>query len=239
MNNKKTSRNQIEYQSSTRELVLLSMFTAILFLLAFTPIGLIDLPLIKATILHVPVIIGSILLGPKKGSFLGFIFGLTSLIKNTMAPSLLSFAFSPLIPVPGMDRGSVWALAICFVPRILVGIFPWYVFKGMRAIFHNWEKEKSSVSIIISSIVGALTNTIFVMGLIFIVFRDAYATAKGIPVDIVLGAVMSVVAVNGVPEAIVAAVLAPVITVPLMKLLKEKCAIENIDIKDGVNGLNN
>lgn len=73
-------------------------------------------PLIKATILHVPVIIGSILLGPKKGAFLGGIFGLTSLIKNTMMPSALSFAFSPFIPVPGTDRGSLWALVICFVP---------------------------------------------------------------------------------------------------------------------------
>lgn len=52
--------------SKIHELVLLAMFSGILLLLAFTPIGLIDLPLIKATILHVPVIIGSILLGPKK-----------------------------------------------------------------------------------------------------------------------------------------------------------------------------
>ena len=102
----KNAQNRTSRSSQVYGLVLLAMFSAIIFLLAFTPIGLIDLPLIKATILHVPVIIGSILLGPKKGAFLGGIFGLTSLIKNTMMPSALSFAFSPFIPVPGTDRGS-------------------------------------------------------------------------------------------------------------------------------------
>ena len=48
-------------------LVLTALFTAILLLMGFTPLGLIDLPMIKATILHVPVIIASVLLGPCSG----------------------------------------------------------------------------------------------------------------------------------------------------------------------------
>ena len=63
-------------------------YWGLIILMACTPIGLIDLPLIKATILHVPVIIGSILLGPKKGAFLGAMFGLSSMIKNTLVPAL-------------------------------------------------------------------------------------------------------------------------------------------------------
>ena len=109
-------------------MAILAMFTAILFLLTFTPLGLIDLPVIKATVLHVPVIIGSILLGPRKGAFLGAMFGLSSLIKNTLVPGLSSFVFTPLIPVPGLDRGSPWALFICFVPRILGALVVGYVF---------------------------------------------------------------------------------------------------------------
>ena len=115
--------------ASIRSMVLLAMFTAIIILMAFTPIGYIDLPIIKATLIHVPVIVGAVLMGPKKGAFLGFVFGLTSLIKNTIMPSALSFAFSPLIPVPGLDKGSLWALVICFIPRILVGVTPWLIYK--------------------------------------------------------------------------------------------------------------
>ena len=122
--NTHTPRAQQHRQAAVwrvQALVVLAMFTAILFLLTFTPIGMIDLPIIKATVLHVPVIIGALLLGPKKGAFLGGMFGLASLLKNTLVPNLSSFAFSPLIPVPGLDRGSPWALVVCFVPRILVG----------------------------------------------------------------------------------------------------------------------
>ena len=115
-----THTPRAQQHRQVQSLAVLAMFTAILFLLTFTPIGMIDLPIIKATVLHVPVIIGALLLGPKKGAFLGGMFGLASLLKNTLVPNLSSFAFSPLIPVPGLDRGSPWALVVCFVPRILV-----------------------------------------------------------------------------------------------------------------------
>lgn len=206
--------------SRTRELVLLAMFTSILFLLAFTPIGYIDLPLIKATILHVPVIVGCILLGPKKGAFLGFIFGLTSIIKNTLMPSALSFAFSPLIPVPGMSHGSPWALVICFVPRILVGVTPWLVYQGVNLLVRKRNAGIQTGGMAFAAVVGAFTNTILVMGMIFLVFRQAYAAMKGIPTDAVLGVILGVVGANGIPEAIVAGVITPAVCLPLIKLLK-------------------
>ena len=52
--------------ASIRSMVLLAMFTAIIILMAFTPIGYIDLPIIKATLIHVPVIVGVALMGPKR-----------------------------------------------------------------------------------------------------------------------------------------------------------------------------
>ena len=78
----KTAQTRAQRTKQVQSLAILAMFTAIIFLLTFTPLGLIDLPVIKATVLHVPVIIGSILLGPKKGAFLGGMFGLSSMIKN-------------------------------------------------------------------------------------------------------------------------------------------------------------
>ena len=61
-----------------RDFVLLALFTAIIFVLGFTPLGMIPLGLIKATTLYVPVIVGCLLLGPKYGAVLGFMFGLVS-----------------------------------------------------------------------------------------------------------------------------------------------------------------
>lgn len=216
--------------SQTYELVLLAMFSGILFLLAFTPIGLIDLPLIKATILHVPVIIGSLLLGPRKGAFLGFVFGLTSLLKNTMIPSALSFAFSPFIPVPGLTHGSPWALVICFVPRILVGVTPWLALRGVKGLLDWRNAAVRTTGMAAAAAVGAFTNTVLVMGMIFLVFRQAYAAMKGIPVEAVLRVIVGIVGANGLPEAIAAAVITPAVCLPLAKILKQDSGLSNIEV---------
>lgn len=174
-----THTPRAQQHRQVQSLAVLAMFTAILFLLTFTPIGMIDLPIIKATVLHVPVIIGALLLGPKKGAFLGGMFGLASLLKNTLVPNLSSFAFSPLIPVPGLDRGSPWALVVCFVPRILVGVTPWLVYTLLQALSRRRGSVLQAGSMALSAVVGAFTNTALVMGLIALLFRDAYAAAPG------------------------------------------------------------
>ena len=81
----------------TRWMVSVALMAAIVIVLANTPLGMIQLPIIKATTVHIPVILGAILLGPSAGAILGAVFGICSLISNTMAPTLLSFAFSPFM----------------------------------------------------------------------------------------------------------------------------------------------
>ena len=212
-------KNQTNRSKRIQDMAFLSMFTALIFLLAFTPLGLIDLPVIKATILHVPVILGSILLGPKKGVFLGAMFGLSSLIKNTLMPSLSAFVFTPLIPVPGSDTGSPWALFVCFVPRMLVGVTPWLVYTLFRRLSRGHNPGMRVVSLALAAVVGALTNTALVMGSIGVLFAESYAAAQGIPVDALMGYILSIVAANGIPEAIVAVILTPVLYLPLRKAL--------------------
>lgn len=216
----KTAPIRAQRTRQVQSLAILAMFTAVIFLLTFTPLGLIDLPVIKATVLHVPVIIGSILLGPRKGAFLGGMFGLASLMKNTLVPNLSSFVFSPFIPVPGLDRGSPWALFVCFVPRILVGVSPWLVYALFRHLPGGRRAGVQTGAMALAGVVGAITNTALVMGLIGVVFTDAYAAAQGIPVETVAGFILGIVAANGIPEAAVAAVVTPAVCVPLVKALK-------------------
>ncbi len=220
MNNMNTQNVQTAQAAGfgAKDLAIMAMFTAIILIMAFTPFGIIDLPLIKATILHVPVIIGCIVLGPKKGAFFGFLFGLTSFIKNTMGPSFMSFAFTPAVPVPGLDHGSVWAIVICFLPRILVGVTPWLFYTAsVKALGKHVNLALRTILLAISGALGAITNTGLVMGMIYLVFKNAYAVGKGIPVNEVLGVILGIVVANGVPEMLVAAVLVPFIVVALLK----------------------
>ena len=198
----------------TFEMVLTALFTAIIIIMAFVPyLGYINLVVIKATLIHVPVIIGSIVLGPKKGGFLGF--GCTSLINNTFNPSLLSFAFSPFYSV-GEIGGNFFSVIICFVPRILVGVVPYFVYVGIKKLC----KKKAAgdwIALPIAGVADAFTNTLLVMNLIYICFSSEFASAKNIALDAVYGVILTIIATNGVPEAIVAAVLTTAIGKVLIK----------------------
>ena len=212
MNNKAKS----DGRSQTLGMVQVALFAALIIIMAFTPfLGYIPLGFTRATIIHVPVIIGSILLGPKKGAVLGGIFGLTSFINNTMNPTVTSFVFTPFYSL-GEMQGGIGSIIICFVPRILVGIIPYFVFK----VLYKKMKSKGSgmlVALGIAGLAGSFVNTLLVMKLSFVFFRDAYAAANGVAANAVYGFILSIIAMNGIPEAIVAAVIVAVVGRTLLK----------------------
>lgn len=198
---------------STKKMVVFALFAAITFLLGLTPLGLISLPVIKATTTHIPVIVGSIVLGPWFGAALGLIFGLTSLIQNSfMAPGVSSFVFSPFI-----QPGILSSIVVCFVPRALIGIISGFVFRLLSKI----HKLDVKLITILTGIIGSLTNTVFVMGFIYILFAEEYAAAQNVAVDVLFTFIMGIVASNGVPEAIVAAIITSAIAIPVLKYLKK------------------
>lgn len=210
----------------TLSMVQLALLTALIAMLAFVPyIGYIKIPIlaIQATTVHIPVIVGSILLGPKKGAFLGFVFGVTSLINNTTQPGLTSFCFSPFIEVGEGLGGSPLALIVCFVPRILVGIVPHYVYEGLQKLWKSKEKGRK-YSLMAAGVAGSMTNTILVMGMIYLFFGQAYAAAKSIAFEAVLGVILSVVCINGTIEAIIAALIASAVTTAMLRarIIKQK-----------------
>ena len=199
----------------------LTIFSAITLLLAFTPfVGYIPLGFTRATIVHIPVIIGSIVLGPKKGAFLGTLFGFTSLIMATFQPTVTSFAFSPFYSVGGIN-GNFFSLIICFVPRILVGVIPFYVFSFLDRRL-NSKKRGQSISLSIAGIAGSLTNTLLVMNLIYFFFKDSFALVNHVEVSALYRLILSLIGINGIPEAIVAAILTALITTPLLTLRKQR-----------------
>ncbi len=201
----------------TKQLTLTAIFLSIIILFSFTPLGFINLGFIKATLVHIPVIIGAIVLGPKIGALLGLSFGVLSMIINTMTPSILSFAFSPFIPVLGTNETSLWAIVIALVPRVLTGVIPYYVFKWLRK-----KKMGDKTALFISGVTGSMINTVLVMNLIFFVFQDAYAASKQMAVGAGLyKAVLSVVLINGVPEAIVAGIATSAVALVLLKVYQK------------------
>ena len=185
----------------TRWMVSVALMAAIVIVLANTPLGMIQLPIIKATTVHIPVILGAILLGPGAGAILGAVFGICSLVSNTMAPTLLSFAFSPFLSTTGIP-GALKAIWISVGCRILIGVAA-----GWLWVLFTKIKLNQFIALPIVGFVGSMVNTVTVMGSIYFLFAQQYAEAKEVALTAVFGLVMGTVTASGIPEAIAAAIL--------------------------------
>ncbi len=197
----------------TRYMVTLAMLSAILVVMGMTGIGFIPLPVIKATTMHIPVIIGAIILGPNAGAVLGGVFGICSIWANTTAPGLLSFAFSPFMTTegaPGIFK-SIWIALGC---RIVFGYLAGWIWKLFKRMF-----KKDYLALPITAGLATLCHTVLVMGSIYILLAQQYAEAKNVAYSAVFGLIMGTVTASGIPEAIAAAVLVTVICIALFKML--------------------
>jgi uncharacterized membrane protein len=191
-------KSQVSYHLNTRQLAVIGMLSSISIVLGITGYGFIPLPIAKATIMHIPVIIGAILEGPMVGAMVGLIFGLFSIFQNLSTPSLLSFALiNPLVSV---------------LPRVLIAFTSYYCYKLASG-------RIKALGIGLGAAVGSLTNTVGVLGMIYLLYAARYAEAKGIATAEAAKVIFGVALTNGLPEAIVAVI----ITVPVvMAVMRRK-----------------
>lgn len=189
------------HKHDTHWMVGVALMAAIVVVLANTPLGMIQLPIIKATTTHIPVILGAVLLGPLAGGILGGVFGICSMVSNTVAPTLLSFAFSPFMSTTGVP-GALKAVWIAVGCRIMIGVVSGWLWAGLKRL-----KVPDLAALPAVGFIGSMTNTAFVMGSIYLLLAQQYAEAKNVGMEAVFGLVMGTVTGSGIMEAIAAVVL--------------------------------
>jgi uncharacterized membrane protein len=163
---------------TTERIVAAGVLVGITILMGVVPVlGFIPVPNVtaNATIEHVPTILGGVLEGPVVGMVTGFFFGLISFLRSPI----------PLFKDP----------LVAFVPRILIGLTAWLTYTGLKRVNRD-------VAAFASGIIGAATNTVFVLA--FGIWRQD-APFAGIPAPVIIVAVL--------PQAIAEAVLAAILTV--------------------------
>ncbi|MHC1749202.1 MAG: ECF transporter S component [Cellulosilyticaceae bacterium] len=200
---------------STKSMVLLGIFCAIEILLAFTPLGFIPLGFTRATTIHIPVILGAIILGPLSGCLLGLLFGILSIIINTVNPTVTSFVFSPFYSL-GEFSGNFYSIIIAIIPRVAIALLAYITFIALKRL-----KRSNTFAYIGAGIVGSLTNTFLVLLGIYVFFGEHYAAAKNIPFETLFTFIMGIIGINGIPEAIVAAVIVTAIGKSLSPILSK------------------
>ena len=199
------------HKYDTHRMVGIALMAAIIVLLASTPLGMIQLPVINATTTHIPVILGAILFGPAAGGILGAVFGICSMVSNTMAPKLLSFAFSPFMSTTGL-AGVLKAIWISVGCRVIIGLVSGWLWKLLKKLNLN-----DYIALPIVGFIGSMTNTVFVMGSIYILLARQYAEARQVAMEAVFGLIMGTITGAGIMEAIAALVLVTLVGKVLIK----------------------
>ncbi|WP_458414513.1 ECF transporter S component [Schinkia sp. CFF1] len=190
--------------SKTFRLAILGVLTAIIILQTFIPfLGYIPVGPLSLTIIPVTVIIAAIVFGPVNGAIVGGVWGIITFIRAFVAPT------SPLAPLIFTNP------LISVLPRILIGVIA-----GLA--YHSLKKSKvgASWSMRIAALLGAMTNTFLVLGMTYFFYKEPYANAMNMDVSEVLPAILYILVTNGIAEAVLAAIIAPLIAKPLLKLNK-------------------
>lgn len=194
-------------KTNTTRLALTALFVALILLFGLTPIGLIPLGFVNVTILCVPVIVGTLLLGLKTGLVLGACFGTVSALSAFGiwgTPSSLAAALVAASPI--------LALIMCFLPRLLVPVVSYWVYK----LFSGGHRA-SGKAVPIAAAAGSLTNTVFYLGLMLLFY-----VIMGIDSTKVLTLIGGTGLIAGSLEAIVAAIISTPVLTALWKVSKLK-----------------
>lgn len=196
----KTATNR----SKTLRLTQLAMLSAIIIVMAFTPLGYLKVGPLSITFLTIPVVLGAILMGPVDGAILGAVFGATS-----FAQCFGLDAFGTTL----LTLNPVFTFILCFLPRILIGIVSGYLLKGLVKIRVN-----QVASYALSALAGALTNTVFFVGFLLLLFGQTdYIRSFGTSVLAIIGVLVTT---NSLVEAITCTVLVTILAKALVIVVK-------------------
>ncbi len=179
------------------QVAIIAIFIALFFIVNyFSTIlyGLFPLP-VKPTLLPILVILASVCYGPRLGSFMGLFMGLFSVVNNTIAQTPMSYLFSPFV-----QHGNFLSLVVAIVPRVLIGLIPYFIYKGL----------KNRTGLFLAGVAGALTNTIFVFLGIFVFFSQVYG-------DNIMALLASISLSNSIAEMIIDGILVAAIAPRLLK----------------------
>lgn len=187
------------------KLTLTAVLTALIFVMAFTPIGYLKVGVVSITFLMIPVVVGAIVGGPLVGAVLGLMFGATSFIQ--------CFGLDPFgTTLFGINP--VYTAIMCFVPRILMGLFCGLIYLGFSKA--NYVKAGTAVT----SFCGGLINTVLFVGFLLLLFYNTeYIQGFG---NSVVAVISALITFNAVIEWVSCTIIGSAVSIALNKALKNR-----------------
>lgn len=202
----------MKQSKNVRYLTQLALLTALMLVMANTPLGYIRVGVLTMSLLTVPMAIGAMLCGPGAGAFLGFVFGMTSFlnaVNGTGGLTAYAFQYNPVL-----------CFVMCVVSRVLAGLLVGLIYRGLKKAI----PARTKLCCVLGGLSAPLLNTILFMGSLVAFFYNMDFVQEQVAK---LGAanplvfVILTVGLQGALEAVLCTVISAAVTVPLKKVLKQ------------------
>lgn len=198
-------KNMKSNKFTTSQLTILGLMSGILFLMAYTPLGYLNIGPLAVTFNVIPVAICAVVLGPTGGAVAGAVFGLTSFLQamgigGTSALGAALFQINPFL-----------SAVQCFVPRILDGLLIGFIYRGMR------KKTNVYVSCAVTGFFSAFLNTLFFMTALVVMFGNTEVVQNLMGGrNVIIGCCM-MVGVNAISEMVSSTIITAAVGTALSK----------------------
>ncbi|KRN28756.1 hypothetical protein IV38_GL000961 [Lactobacillus selangorensis] len=194
----------------TKRIAILGVLLAIIIVQTQTPfLGFIPLGITTVTIIHITVIVAAIVLGPVDGMVVGLFWGILTMIRAWTNPT------SPIDPIIFTNP------VVAVLPRVLVGLVAGVSYQWLV----KWTK-KINLASIIAALLGTATNTILVVSLEYWLYTSTMVKLYHVSGTALVKALSAVMVTSGGMEALVAAILTPLIVRALFIVLKPKQSVK-------------
>lgn len=198
-------KNMKSNKFTTSQLTILGLMAGILFLMAYTPLGYLNIGPLAVTFNVIPVAICAVVLGPTGGAVAGAVFGLTSFLQamgigGTSALGAVLFQINPFL-----------SAVQCFVPRILDGLLIGFIYRGMR------KKTNVYASCAVTGFFSAFLNTLFFMTALVVMFGNTEVIQNLMGGrNVIIGCCM-MVGVNAISEMVSSTIITAAVGTALSK----------------------
>ena len=181
------------------------LMAGIIYLMAYTPLGYLNIGPLAVTFNVIPVAICAVVLGPTGGAVAGAVFGLTSFLQamgigGTSALGAALFQINPFL-----------SAVQCFVPRILDGLLIGFIYRGMR------KKTNVYASCAVTGFFSAFLNTLFFMTALVVMFGNTEVIQNLMGGrNVIIGCCM-MVGVNAISEMVSSTIITAAVGTALSK----------------------
>ena len=191
----------------SKTIALMGVLSALVIIMAFTPIGYLRVGVISISFLMIPVAIGAVARGPMGGAILGTVFGITS-----FAQCFGMDAFGTFLA----QKNVFFTFIMCVVARALAGAIAGVVYNAIAK-----ASKKITLSASICGLTAALSNTVLFVGALILLFGKmniSEATSGALPADAsIITFITAFITVNAVWEAVAAVIFTGAIALALYK----------------------